>query len=135
MHKIFIISASLFLFNSCSEAQTSNSKSTIEVEQEGPVNKVVTAEEFNNLLSQENIQIIDVRTSGEYAEGYIKGAVNIDFFGADFKSEINALDKDIVTLIYCKSGGRSGKAAKIMADLGYRVVYDLSGGYMNWPYK
>ena len=48
---------------------------------------------------------------------------------------MNALDKDIVTLVYCKSGGRSGKAAKIMIELGFRIVYDLKGGYSNWPYK
>lgn len=135
MYKIYIVAASLFLFNSCSEAQTNNSNNTTELEQEGPVNKVVTAEEFNGMLSDENIQVIDVRTSDEFTDGFIDGAVNIDFFGEDFKSEINALDKDIVTLVYCKSGGRSGKAAKLMSELGFRIVYDLKGGYMNWPYK
>jgi len=75
---------------------------------------------------------VDVRTPEECSAGMIEGAVNINFYDADFKDQISALDRDKTTMIYCRSGGRSGKAAEVLEELGFKVVYDLSGGYMNW---
>ncbi|VAV83833.1 hypothetical protein MNBD_BACTEROID02-1730, partial [hydrothermal vent metagenome] len=34
--------------------------------------------------------------------------------------------------LYCRSGGRSRKAAKILAEMGFKEIYDLKGGYMAW---
>jgi rhodanese-related sulfurtransferase len=76
-----------------------------------------------------------VRTPGEVAEGAIDGAVNIDFNGDDFESEISKLDKDTPVYVYCHGGGRSGNAMNMMKDLGFSEVYNLVDGYGNWPYK
>ena len=83
----------------------------------------------------EDIQLIDVRTPTEVSAGKIENALNIDFNSPDFKAEIEKLDKDKKTLVYCAAGGRSGKAAQLMHDIGFKEVYDLQGGYGNWPYK
>ena len=48
---------------------------------------------------------------------------------------MSELNKQAETLIYCHSGGRSGKASKILKELGFKEVYDLKGGYSNWPFK
>ena len=140
MNKVLGIFITAVLMSSCSEAQVHTEKkenSSIVTAQETNqvINKVVSAKEFKTLLEKENIQIIDVRTPGEFAEGYIPNAVNIDYFGSDFKSEIAKLDKSKTTLIYCKSGGRSGKAGKMMKKLGFKEVYDLEGGFSRWPFK
>jgi len=37
--------------------------------------------------------------------------------------------------VYCRSGNRSGEAKKIMTLMGFKAVYNLKGGYSNWPYK
>ena len=58
--------------------------------------------------------------------------MNIDFKAADFIENISALNKNKTLLIYCRSGNRSGKAAKIMDSLGFTKIYDLEGGFMNW---
>ena len=93
--------------------------------------EVVNKEEYLELIKQ-NHQIIDVRTPNEFENGHIENAVNIDFKAADFIENISALNKNKTLLIYCRSGNRSGKAAKIMDSLGFTKIYDLEGGFMNW---
>lgn len=127
MKKVLAIFIAFVALTSCSEAQEENGDS-------GVINKVVAAAEFNKMI-QEDVQLIDVRTPGEYSQGKIGEAVNIDFYGTSFEAEIKKLDKTKKTLVYCASGGRSGKTAKMMKDLGFKEVYDLKGGYGNWPFK
>ena len=76
--------------------------------------------------------IIDVRTPEEFAEEYIENAVNTDFYSETFRDELNNLDKNKSYLIYCRSGGRSGNALNIMAELNFREVYNISGGIIAW---
>jgi rhodanese-related sulfurtransferase len=138
MKKIAIITVGIVLLASCSEAQTNSgsvAEETVNTEQTQVINKVVAPDEFKELMNKENAQVVDVRTPGEYSGGYIGEAVNIDYMGADFKTEIAKLDMSKPTLIYCAAGGRSGKAAAIMKDLGFTEVYDLRDGYNGWPHK
>ena len=93
--------------------------------------KVLEKENFQVLMQQES-QVIDVRTPEEYALGYIEGAILIDYKASDFQACISALNRNITYLIYCRSGNRSGKASKVMDSLGFKNIYDLKGGYMNW---
>jgi rhodanese-related sulfurtransferase len=76
--------------------------------------------------------IIDVRTPDEINKGYIKGTININYYLADFEDKIKALDKDKEYYVYCRSGGRSTKASKLMNKLGFNKVYNLEGGYQAW---
>lgn len=93
----------------------------------------VTVNEFEQKLNEtKNAQLIDVRTAGEYAEGHLKDASNIDYRGNDFEEKIQKLDKSKPTFIYCLSGGRSGNASEKMKELGFKEVYDLKGGIMAW---
>jgi len=76
---------------------------------------------------------MDVRTAGEVAQGYIQGAtVFADINAANFQEELNKLDKSKPYLVYCKSGGRSSRAAQMMVDAGFTNVYNLNGGISNW---
>ena len=42
------------------------------------------------------------------------------------------LDKEKPIAVYCKSGGRSGGASKLLLELGFKEIYDLEGGILNW---
>ncbi|MEY3235971.1 MAG: hypothetical protein RI883_72 [Bacteroidota bacterium] len=118
---------------SCGDAQTSNTKVKSKKEQTSSViNKVVSKSEFKTLMQNKESQLIDVRTIGEYDGGHIANAKNIDFNGANFKTNIAKLDKNKPVLVYCQAGGRSGKAAAMMKEMGFTKVYDLEGGYGNW---
>jgi rhodanese-related sulfurtransferase len=96
---------------------------------------VVNEEEFNTLLANNsNAQLIDVRTVNEFNNGFINNAENI-VYDANFKNKLEALDKTKPVMVYCKSGGRSANASKILEAEGFKIVYDLDGGYDNYRKK
>lgn len=92
----------------------------------------VSVEEFAAAIGREGVQLVDVRTAGEYAAGSIDGSINIDVnsghFGADADS---LLDKEQTVAVYCRSGRRSKKAAEILSMMGFDVV-ELDKGYNGW---
>ena len=71
--------------------------------------------------------VIDVRTPGEFAEGHLDGAVNLDLEGGVFEQQFSKLSKDGTYSIYCRSGRRSAVAVQMMKDAGYTFVIDLGG--------
>lgn len=103
-------------------------------EREGEI-KVVSTEEMQALLELDDVQLVDVRTSEEYKEGYIAKAQNIDFNSPTFDKDIIKLDKEKPVVLYCKSGGRSAKCAKKMKQAGFVKIYDLDGGISKWEHK
>jgi phage shock protein E len=76
--------------------------------------------------------LLDVRTDNEFAQGHLRGAQQIDFYRDDFADALEKLDKDQPVFIYCRSGNRSGKAAKLMKAMGFSAVYNLEGGIGAW---
>jgi rhodanese-related sulfurtransferase len=76
--------------------------------------------------------VIDVRTPEEYAGDYIDPAINIDYYAPDFKEQLEALDKGKTYLIYCHTGRLSAGARDIMAEMGFKEVYNMSGGIVAW---
>jgi rhodanese-related sulfurtransferase len=91
-------------------------------------------EKFRFALSEdEKPQIIDVRTKAEFDAEHIDGAVNIDINKIDFQKRINKkLKKDRIVYVYCRTGVRSLRAAKILSNLDFIRVYNLEGGLEAW---
>lgn len=87
--------------------------------------------DFAKTISNKEVQLVDVRTSGEYATGHIPGAVNIDVQSASFDNNTSKLDKTRTVALYCRSGARSKTAAKKLADKGF-TVYELDRGISGW---
>jgi len=73
--------------------------------------------------------LLDVRTSEEFNEGCIDGAVNVDWFSEEFNQKIMQMDKTKKIYLYCKKGGRSFKSQQRLAELGFENVVNLEGGY------
>ncbi|WP_313795052.1 rhodanese-like domain-containing protein [Flagellimonas taeanensis] len=97
--------------------------------------QIMDREAYKEAISKGKVQLVDVRTKGEFMSGHIKGAKNIDFFqGSAFETAFSKLRKDVPIYIYCQSGNRSQKAAKRLVDLGFTKVYDLRGGYRSWSH-
>ena len=132
--KVILFVFATLLIMSCSDAQN-KTESKAEKLVSNQTIEVVDAQSFQKKLNNDSIQILDVRTPDEFSEGTIKGAINIDFYESNFKNELSKLDKGKTVLIFCRSGGRSGKASKMLEELGFNTVYDLKGGYSNWPFK
>jgi rhodanese-related sulfurtransferase len=73
--------------------------------------------------------LVDVRTAGEFQEGHIPGAVNIDL--QRLAQRLGEIPRDQPVVLYCRSGSRSATAAGLLARAGYVHVYDL-GGIITW---
>ena len=84
------------------------------------------------ILAAGGVEIIDVRTPEEFAEGHLPGARLIDISASDFVSSIEALDRSATYFVYCRSDNRSGQATALMADLGFDSIYELEGGTVAW---
>ena len=85
------------------------------------------------ILSQEKIQLLDVRTEHEFQDGAIEGAINIDFWDPDFEQKVMAkMNKKITIVVYCAAGGRSEMACKLLSKNGFKLIYDLQGGYEDY---
>lgn len=101
---------------------------TLEVK--GDVRKL-DAPNFSNAILGKVGVLIDVRTPKEHSDYHIPGAKNIDYKNKNFKTEFEKLDKKVPVLIYCRSGGRSGRAMKTLEKMGF-TVYNLEKGMVEW---
>ena len=85
------------------------------------------------ILSKDKVQLLDVRTINEFQDGAIEGAINIDFWDPEFEQKVIAkLNKRIITVVYCAAGGRSEMACKLLLKRGFKIIYDLQGGYEDY---
>ena len=94
--------------------------------------KSITPQEALKLMENEEVIILDVRTSWEFAEGHIKNAKNLDFTDPDFNDNLQKMDKNKKYIVYCKTGRRGGIALETMEGAGFSNVYNLIGGYDSW---
>lgn len=114
----------LLLICSCSTRKLSN---------EG-IYKELEPAQFENVLNQNDINIIDVRTKAEYNKSHLKGAVNASFLSGIFLKLIAQyhLDTNKTTLIYCETQHRSPVAAKRLYKIGFTKIIDLKKGMVVW---
>ena len=94
--------------------------------------QVLPPQEFHDATAGNDVQLLDVRTAKEFEEGHLEHSVNIDVLEDDFSEKVKGLDKEQPVYLYCRSGKRSAAAAKKMKDLGFKEIYDMDGGYLNW---
>jgi len=92
----------------------------------------VGVSEFAAMIDTPGTQIIDVRTPEEFAEGHIKGAVNIPVESPDFLDNVSQLDPSRTYAVYCRSGNRSQGAVEGMASVGITNIYELESGTIGW---
>ena len=118
MKKVIAMLASVLLLAGCASGAT------------GVTN--MNVEDFSKKTAESGVVILDVRTPGEFMTGHIQGAQNIDFEGGSFESQIESLDKNGTYAVYCRSGNRSGQAVKVMQDAGFKNIYNLDGGVIDW---
>lgn len=96
---------------------------------------IVTPAEANDIIVEKDPLILDVRTSEEYANGHIDGAINLPFDKVNEAviAEI-AGDFDKHILVYCSAGIRSAITSSRLVEMGYKNVHDLADGINAWPF-
>jgi rhodanese-related sulfurtransferase len=77
-----------------------------------------------------DLQLIDVRTAAEYADGHVAKAKLIPL--QELESRVGEIDKSKPILLYCRSGHRSGNALKILQGKGYTQAKHMEGGINAW---
>lgn len=114
--RIFSFVISLMLFTACS----SNAQNSVSID------------EFEKAINTGTVQILDVRTAGEYNSGYIKKSLQADWNNrAQFDDRTQHLDKSKPVYVYCASGARSDRAAAALRAKGFTAI-NMEGGLNAW---
>ena len=92
----------------------------------------LNSSDLSRITDNRKVNLIDVRTHGEYANGHIAGAGQLNYYALDFKKKLLLLQKDQPIYLYCNTGYRSQRAAEFLAKNGYEEVYNLEQGIMEW---
>ena len=96
-------------------------------------NNLVSANKFSEIIrNDKSVIIIDVRTPDEFNKGHLKNSLNVNWFDENFDENLNIFSKDLPVMVYCLSGGRSSKANERIKSLGFKNVYELDGGILEW---
>ena len=74
--------------------------------------------------------ILDVRTQGEYDEGYIAGSVLIP--NEVLLNRLDEIPNDKPILVYCRTARRSAISSQDLINNGYSEVYNMEGGIVAW---
>jgi len=95
--------------------------------------KNLSSAQFEQLIKNPNVQLVDVRTLAEHMEGHIPGSLNINVKDEEgFPEAVDELlDKGREVAVYCRSGRRSRTAAELLVKKGFKV-YNLDKGILNW---
>mgnify|MGYP001066554398 FL=1 len=120
MKKIFIMSI-ITMLSSLSSCQAQNKGY-----------KSLSADDYEKAIADTAVIRLDVRTAEEFANGHIRGAINIDVLKSDFEQKVAAtLPKSKTIAVNCRSGKRSKNAATILTKNGYQVI-ELDSGFIGW---
>ena len=96
--------------------------------------KEITADDLYNIIRSENRhnhQIIDVRAPIELEkQGKIESSINLEL--DQLRDNLDNLDKDIPTIVYCARGLRGYVGAMILENNGFKNVFNLGGGFIIW---
>ncbi|WP_219006582.1 rhodanese-like domain-containing protein [Aquimarina litoralis] len=130
--KVFCIIVLLYASVSCAQHNSNPNQDVITASNFEKI-EVIDVSVIKREVLGKDVQFIDIRTPKEYQEGFIDDAVNISYANKEtFTSKFEKLNKQRPIYIYCYSGWRSHRAAKLLVSLGFNKVYDFKGGYKAW---
>jgi rhodanese-related sulfurtransferase len=123
----FLFVLLLVLFSGCI-GQNSTSQSSSE--QLNP--SKITRAELAELIQEEDMLLIDVRTEGEYDQGHLPGAIVIPYDEFDLRYSEILEYKDREVVLYCHVGGMGDYAGRVLLKNGFTNVKNLEGGIYGW---
>lgn len=82
------------------------------------------------IKTNNNVVLLDVRSTQEYEEGHINGSVNIPVYDLE-KKATQKLNKESIIIVYCSAGVRSKRAIQTLKKQGYKNLYNIEGGIEN----
>lgn len=92
---------------------------------------IITVDQVHEILvNDEDYFIIDVRNKEEYNQGHLDGAFLIPL--DEIKQRVAEIPRNKPVIVYCRTGIRSSEAANILIEGGFKAVYDMKGGIVEW---
>ena len=120
----------------CSQVKTTASSTVPVVTSQTTDVPTITVSDANTSIQKNsgnaNFVLLDVRTADEFNGGHLAGAINLDYYAADFKANIAKLDKNKQYLVYCRTGIRGAASVQIMLNLGFTKTQNIAGGITEW---
>ena len=92
----------------------------------------LSADDFEELIKDKKVHLLDVREMYEFKAGYIKGAKLVPSTNFDEYFEKLKIKKSDKIALYCRSGNRSDFIARKLTNLGYDKLYNLELGILDW---
>jgi hydroxyacylglutathione hydrolase len=95
-----------------------------------PLEKIgqMSVHELNERKS--SLQVLDVRSPGEWKKGRVAGARHI--FLPELRKRIGELDRTKPTAVYCGSGYRASIATSILKPEGLNELWNVPGSWEAW---
>ena len=99
-------------------------------------NNHLEPEKWNKLITNKNTLVLDARKPFEYEIGSFKKAINpkVNNF-REFPKYLNKLDKKKPVAMFCTGGIRCEKASVYLNQKGFKNVFQLKGGILNYLKK
>ncbi len=142
--EILLVTLLMVMMVGCSEQQMAVPEATtptaseeepeMVLEEEVPAYQKITADEAWELMQEEEVIIVDVRTPEEFASGYIEDALLLPVDDIPSRAAEVLPDTTATILLYCRSGRRSALAGHALVEMGYTRILDF-GGIQDWPYE
>lgn len=99
------------------------------------VGEYVSVKDWNNIITRDDVLVIDTRNDYEYVLGHFKGAVNPNTTCfREFPRFVQSIDqkKYKTVAMYCTGGIRCEKASSYMLACGFETIYHLKGGILQY---
>ncbi len=93
------------------------------------LNAISFAEKLRN---EPETLLLDVRMPAEFHAGHLEQAWNLDIYRPDIVEELLRLPLGKPVFVYCAHGIRSIQVCRYLASRGYKELYNLTGGYMEY---
>jgi rhodanese-related sulfurtransferase len=127
--KIAALLLILFALTGCSKSVTMSKTDSGVPDTASPV-KDISPAEAQTAVSRPYSQFVDVRTAEEYSGGHAARAINIPL--DILQANLDRLEKNEPVYVICETGGRSQKAAQMLATAGFNNVLNVAGGTAAW---
>jgi rhodanese-related sulfurtransferase len=95
-----------------------------------PAYQTLSPQQIAAMLDADQIHLVDVRESHEWAQGHIPGAIHVPL--SDLASRFSSVPKDKPVVLYCLAGGRSDQAARWCTSHGFAIEAHMGGGISAW---
>lgn len=129
MRYIFLLLICCFSFQAISQVHNVQFKAWLDSTYKHSI-PLISVDELKE-LPKDNLFILDAREGEEYEVSHIKNAIHVGHFWFDMR-KLYDIPKDALIVLYCTTGVRAEKTAEKIQRAGYKNIYNLYGGIVEW---